>query len=250
MSADDYLRGIITRYSGNTTLTKSAVSDLQTVFNRWGGEFLLSATYSGSIAKGTAITLGSDADVFLSLKSTTPDTLEQIYETLFTAFSQAGLTPRKQNVSIGVTHRGYKIDLVPGKRQSQYGNEHSLFRKKAGTWTKTDISTHIRTVSGSGRLDEIRLAKIWKSLHNLDFPSFYLELAVIRALSGLRIRTLNNNLQTVFEYLSENIVGDVFIDPANTNNRISDDLNAFEKGIIANAARNSANSTTWTNVVW
>ncbi|MCG7952683.1 MAG: nucleotidyltransferase [Candidatus Thiodiazotropha endolucinida] len=250
MSADGYLRGIITKYSGNQTLAKAAAGDLQPVINRWGGDFLLGATFSGSIAKGTAITLGSDADVFLSLKSTTPNTLEQIYETLFTAFSQAGHAPRRQNVSIGVTHRGCKIDLVPGKRQSQYGNDHSLYRRKAGTWTKTDVSAHIRTVAASGRLDEIRLLKIWKHLHNLDFPSFYLELAAIRALSGLRIGTLNNNLQAVFDYLSDNIVGAVFIDPANTNNRISDDLNAFEKGLIANAARNAANSTTWSNVVW
>ncbi|MAY36592.1 MAG: nucleotidyltransferase [Spongiibacteraceae bacterium] len=250
MSANDYLRGVIAKYRGDSLRARSAASDLRPVIDQWGGAYLLGATFSGSIAKGTAISLGSDADVFLSLTSTTPNTLAQIYESLFTAFSQAGYAPRRQNVSIGVFHQGCKIDLVPGKRQSQYGNDHSLYRSKASTWTKTDVVAHVNKVANSGRLDEIRLIKIWKHLHNLEFPSFYLELAVIRALYGARAGSLNSNLQTIFEYLSGNIVSDIFIDPANSNNRISDDLSISEKLQISNNARASAKSTTWGTVVW
>ena len=147
MSANDYLRGVIAKYRGDSLRARSAASDLRPVIDQWGGAYLLGATFSGSIAKGTAISLGSDADVFLSLTSTTPNTLAQIYESLFTAFSQAGYAPRRQNVSIGVFHQGCKIDLVPGKRQSQYGNDHSLYRSKASTWTKTDVVAHVNKVA-------------------------------------------------------------------------------------------------------
>jgi hypothetical protein len=250
MSGEAYLRSVISNHAGNPTMARAAARELLPIIDRWGGSYLLSSTFSGSIAKGTSISLGSDADIFLSLSSITPDSLKDIHDSLFSVFLQSGYSPRLQNVSIGVSHNGYKIDLVPGRRQSQFGDDHSLYRRKDNSWTKTNISTHVRTIAQSNRLDEIRLAKIWKYRNNLDIPSFYLELAVLRALTGTRSGQLERNIQTVFEYLSSNFTSDVILDPANTNNRISDDLNAYEKSIIAHAASLAASSSTWRNVVW
>ena len=86
------------------------------------------------------------------------------------------------------------MDLVPGKLQQGSTTYHSLWRRKAQTWTQTNIGLHVSTVRNSGRVNEIRLMKIWRQCHGLDFPSFYLELAVIRALAGCQ-NNLESNVQ-------------------------------------------------------
>ena len=72
----------------------------------------------------------------------------------------------------------------------------------------------------SGRREEIRIIKLWRQQNALDFPSFYLELTVLDALSGKRIGDLANNVWSVFEYLQDNFARARVIDPANTNRSI------------------------------
>ena len=252
MTANSYLESILTKYSNtiNEAGAKKQVDALYPIIKQWAGGYLKEAIYSGSIAKGTAISIGTDADVFISLASTTPDTLEQIFNSLCSAFSQAGYQPRKQNVSIGLTVGGYKIDWVPGKRQSQYGYDHSLYKNKTSSWTKTNVKTHVSDVQNSNRIKEIKLTKIWRELHSLNFTSFYLELAVIDCLSGKSYSDLNGNFYEVLRFLSDNFINKKYLDPANTNNVISEDLSATEKYSIKSAASISMAKKTWGEIVW
>lgn len=249
MSPEVYLQGVIDKYSVNPLGAVIAGSPLLEIVKKWANTYLVKTSLSGSISKGTAISLCADADYFISLSSLTPNTLAEIHETLYDAVTNAGYVARKQNVSIGVNVNNLKIDLVPGKRQSQYGNDHSLYRRKANTWTKTNIDTHISTVRTSNRQSEIKLAKIWRELHGLDFPSFYLEMAVIAALKKGRIRQLGNNFWKVLEFFID-LPTQKYTDPANTNNIISDDLTLSEKKLVAAKAVISRNQQNWGTIVW
>ncbi len=250
MTADSYLESVITKYASNEAGVKNQVGAIYPIVQRWGGTFINESIYCGSIAKGTAISIGTDADVFISLTSTTPDTLEQIYNTLFNAFSQAGYTPRQQNVSIGITVGGYKIDWVPGKRQSQYGYDHSLYKRKANSWTKTNVKTHVSNVGGSNRLKEIKLAKIWRQLYGLNFPSFYLELAAIDCLGGRSYSDLSGNFWEILRFFRDEFPTKRYLDPSNTNNVISDDLKLTEKRKVQATANISRAKKTWQEIVW
>ena len=250
MTSDEYLNQVITKYLVNEESAKLQALAIRPVIQRWAVGFLMETIFSGSIAKGTAISLSTDADIFISLSSTTPNTLSEIYDTLFNAFAQTGHQPRKQNVSIRAISGGYKIDLVPGKRQSQYGYDHSIYKKKGNTWTKTNVKTHVTYVANSSRLKEIKLTKIWRELNNLDFPSFYLELAVIDHLSGCSYSDLSGNFWKVLGFLTDDFVDKEYIDPANTNNIISDDLTASEKQLIQSAAQESSRKKNWEQIVW
>lgn len=229
MTGDDYLNSIITKYSVNVTGAQRAGQTIYPVIERWSNSYLIKAEFSGSLSKGTAISLGTDADIFISMSSNTPGTLSDLYNTLYNAISQAGYAARKQNVSIGTTVNGYKIDLVPGRRQSQYGDDHCLYRSKANSWTQTNITTHINHVTSSNRIIEIKLAKIWRQLHHLEFPSFYLEMAVVDALKYARQGNTAANFLTVLEHFRDHLESSRYMDPANTNNVISDDLSAAKK---------------------
>jgi hypothetical protein len=222
---------------------------IRPVIEKWAGGYMIDMSASGSYAKGTANRSGTDLDLFISLRPDTAESLSAIHNTLVVALTRAGYQPRRQNVSVGITVYGYSVDLVPGKRQNWFCNDHSLYKRRGDSWTKTDISQHITKVKASGRQAEIRLTKLWRTQKGLEFPSFYLELAVIKALEGKVYTSLADNMRTVFTYLRDNITTARFIDPANTNNIISDDLNATEKKAIGGAAHAALVAPYWRDIV-
>ena len=250
MSSNDYLLGIINKYSVNTANAQNKANTIYPIVEKWGGNYIVKSFFSGSLSKGTAVSLGTDADIFISLSSSTPENLQKIYETLYTAFRHAGYSPRKQNVSIGIDVSGHKIDLVPGKRQDQYGNDHSIFRNKLSSWTKTNVNTHISYVKNSGRINEIKLAKIWKQLRKIDLSSFYLEMVVIEALKGFRSDNIETNFLKVLDFIKDELPYKRYVDPANSNNIISDELTNAEKKIISNKASESRSKSYWKDIVW
>jgi len=250
VGGDTYLRDLLMQHQVNAVGAQAAGNLLFPTLQRWGGSHLVKAEFSGSLAKGTAVSLSTDADIFLSLSSSTPGTLAEMYSSLFSAVRAAGLQARQQNVSIGTVVNGYSIDLVPGRRQSQFGNGHSLFRSKANSWTLTNITTQINLVAGSGRSEEIRVLKIWRTRHGLEMPSFYLELATLDALHNASVGDLAANVWRVLQHLRDNIQRARYVDPANTNNVISDDCTPSEKAAIAAKARQSLLKKTWSEVVW
>ena len=182
MTPDEYLNAILIREMVNTG-PFSPVRGVQTVLypllQRWAGNRLVNVHPSGSFMKGTANVSGTDIDLFISLSDQTNETLKEIYDKLFDFMKANGYPPTRQNVSINLRVNGYSVDLVPGKRQNSYSDNHSLYRRRADTWTKTNVLTHINHVATSGRQKEIRVLKLWRDQKRLDFPSFFLELVVI-----------------------------------------------------------------------
>lgn len=142
------------------------------------------------------------------------------------------------------------MDLVPAVHLGGNTEDHWLYVNKANRErTKTNVDTHINTVRNSGRINEIILTKIWRKNHNLDFPSFYLELAVIEALKYKR-SGLAEHFLAILDYLSTTFVSARFVDTANTNNIISDDLTDAEKKAIAIKAGQSRGQQSWGSIVW
>ena len=216
MTPDQYVESILAKYQvprGPTSPAERLVAVVAAPLRTWAGQQLNALEYSGSYAKETGVHGVSDVDVFISLKSDTTNTLKEIYNSLYSLAQRKEWSPRLQNVSIGVTVNGTRGDLVPGKVQSGYQNYHSLYLRKRDSWTQTNVSLHVDTVHNSDRLREIRAIKIWRMLHGLDFPSLYLELFVIDALSGRSRTSLADNvlhaLRTIGASLASTRVVDV-----------------------------------------
>ncbi|KOP79886.1 hypothetical protein AMS60_16180 [Bacillus sp. FJAT-21945] len=226
------------------------INPLTSLIREWAGDRLNNIYLSGSRSKNTAISLSSDLDLFISIKSDTDNTLRQIYESLNGFFKYKGYKTREQNVSIGIEIGGKKVDLVPAKKRPGNTNYHSLYLSKKGSWTQTNILEHIRIVKNSGRTTEIILLKIWRELHGLSFPSIYLELTVIEALKSKSKNNPSGNFLTVLQYLRDEFINKTFIDPANTNNVISDDLYKYEKEAIRKKANDSLSQQYWEDIIW
>jgi hypothetical protein len=252
MTADGYLQHILDRESvdtGRYSPVRGVHSVLDPIIRGWAGNRLLSMHPSGSFMKGTANKSGTDIDFFISLSEQTTETLKEIYDKLFNRMKKKVYPPTRQSVSINVWVNGYSADLVPGKRQNNYGDDHSLYRRKADTWTKTNVVAHISHVIRAGRLRESRIIKLWRNQKQLDFPSFYLELTVIDALSQQFSGTLSDNVWRVLQYLRDRFPIARVVDPANTNNIISDDLSVADRTRIKVAAEQTLRASNWSAVV-
>ncbi|MEM5433485.1 conserved protein of unknown function (plasmid) [Cupriavidus taiwanensis] len=249
--ADQYLAGLLHKYRVDAAQAQLVAEQLiYPSIAQWAGQYLAGVSYSGSMAKGTANTCSTDMDLFISLSPQTPETLQAIFGKLYQAAQGWGWNPRQQNVSIGVMVGGLSVDLVPGRQQPGYQHYHWLYHRRAGTWRQTNVQLHINTVQQSGRLDEIRLVKLWRHLAKLDFPSFYLELCVMEALRGRRVGNLAVNFSLALDWLRDQLVTRRVMDPANTNNCISEELTQAEKQAIARAAGVARAQPYYNNFVW
>jgi hypothetical protein len=251
MAADQYLIGILKREEvdyGFLSPVRLAANNFYPILKEWGAEYITDIRPSGSFAKGTANRSGTDIDLFISLSASVPYTLKEIYDSLFKWLNDKGYAPRRQNVSIGIRFEGYTIDFVPAKQQGFFSQDHSLYIRRSNTWTKTNVQHHINYVIASSRNLEIRLIKLWRDQHGLDFTSFYLELSVILALKGIN-NGLASNVWAVFIYLRDHFQTTRIVDPANSNNIVSDEMINVDKSKIKDAAIRALAATNWGQII-
>ncbi|MBU6500342.1 MAG: nucleotidyltransferase [Patescibacteria group bacterium] len=259
MTQDQYFDSILARHNPVPlgffgSPLNIAIDALTKEARAWGGHHISNIGLSGSYAKGTAISGQSDVDLFISLHHNVIQgnvTLKDVYESLYNYLKKYGA--QKQNVSLHIKHGNVEIDLVPAVRQNVLSSDHSLWSNRKQTWLKTNVLTHINTIKSSGRNKEIRATKIWRKLHGLDFPSLYLELSVIEALSNQYIFSFPSpadNFLKVLDYFQGSFLTAKVVDPANTNNAISDDLTFQEKQSIARQAKISRSQPNWSGIIW
>ena len=251
MPAELYARGVLGNHAspGSLVVAEMVIQRLMPSISAWANGHQIEVKPSGSVAKGTAVSGCSDVDILISVSSTASETLKQVYEKLFNRLTVDGFAPRRQNVSLGITIEGWKVDVVPAKRRPGWTTEHSLWSHKKQSWRQTDIHKHVEYITSSGRQDEIRLVKVWKKLHNLEFPSFPLEVAVIQSLAGHPYGTLANNFPRVLEYVRDKLPDIQLIDPTKPSNILSDELTTAEKALLASTARQHL-QLQWEQVVW
>jgi len=180
-----------------------------------------SITLAGSHAKGTDL-CDSDVDIFLRLSPGTPGTLSAMQASLANH-----VLGNIRNVSVRIMLEGRFIDLVPAR-------DNILWQARFNTWLKTNVAKQIRYVRDSGLIDEILALKIWRRRHALRFPSFLMELAVIHALKPNR--PIEEQFTSLLRFLATDFPTTRLLDPANSNNVVSDLLTDIEKLRIARTA--------------
>lgn len=260
MTAEEYLASILNKYAArNLTPHIQAIAQLHRSLIRWADNCYVQILTSGSQAKGTAIALASDVDYAISLTSNCNENkggLAAIYDSLHAHLAASYVNVRRQNVSVRVTVAGLEIDVTPARKQPNSQTDHWIYLSKTGTRQQTNIQKHISDVSQSGRLNEIKLIKIWREINGLEFPSIYLEYLLIdNILAGRRkdFEYLNSNCAYIFHQLSLTVGNPLsarLVDPANSNNVLSDLLTDREKKKISVQASKANAATFWRDVVW
>ena len=77
-----------------------------------------------------------------------------------------------------------------------------------------------------------------------------METLAIDALSGRYSSDTASNFSYLLRYIGDNIGSLRVVDPANSNNILSDDLTAGEKRILSTQAQKSLTEQYWEQIIW
>lgn len=257
-----YLLQVLQKYSPRDLISYSLqISQLKSILSTWANGCYINIIDSGSRAKGTAISIASDVDFLISLKSNCNEKnggLKSIYDSLYNKLKNDYPNARKQNVSVRIDLDNLEVDITPARKQSGNTNDHNLWISKLSTWKQTNIQKHISDVSNSGRTNEIKLLKIWRELNKLDFPSIYLEYLLINNILFNKPKSENSLANNFWHILSElakdssNPLYSRTVDPANSSNILSELLTDTEKNNIITKAKSVTTQVNqnWGNVIW
>ncbi|MBI5778908.1 MAG: nucleotidyltransferase [Planctomycetes bacterium] len=251
MTSQQYLEEILAKYN----LTENDISGIQKrrkeiedLLRYSYGSKISRVYYSGSYAKGTAINLKYDVDLCVYFKGDAFYTLQDMYNQVFA--SLRSLNPRKQIVSIRISNDKESVDIVPAREISNNSADANLFVTTTGSSIKTNIELHKDYVSKAKCRPIIKLMKIWKYRHSIHFKSFALELLIIKALDNSRTEDYGELMLQALRYTKENVELVKLIDPANSNNIVSDLITSSDKLTMKNNANASLEKTRWEDIVW
>jgi len=206
-----------------------------------------SIKYGGSKAKDTMIRESYDLDIICYFPNETDNSLKDIYDGVQNCLASKYLVDPKTS-ALRIMHidenkirTDYHIDVVPGKYTDESKSDAFLYLAKGENQRiKTNLDVHIEHISKSGCRDAIKLAKLWKTRNNIPIKTFVLELMVIQSLKNSQHKDdLEMSLTKLFNVLHEDVIAVQLIDPANTNNVVSDLLSESDRVLIASGAQNS-----------
>ena len=176
--------------------------------------------YGGSKAKGTLVKDAYDLDLvcyFPHDDTSAGDTLEDIYSNAAGVLEDAYIVYRKRSALriMGLGEVDFHIDVVPGRFTDDEKSDCFLHQEAGDKCRlKTNLDVHIAHVRDSGRLDAIRLLKVWKARRRLTVKQFAFELLAIKTLKGSR-RDLPGQLVEVLTAIRDAESALTVEDPAN-----------------------------------
>jgi hypothetical protein len=204
--------------------------------------------YAGSYGKKTVIREKYDLDIVMYWSCDCGYTLSDIYNAVGSELQKEWIAHPKTVAWTLPFDNGMNIDVVPGRAIDDTYRFANLYRRDVGTSLKTSIKVHIETIKDSGRRSAIRLMKLWKIRNNVPFKSFVLEQMTISGARSSSLSELEPQLIAALTYVRDSIETARIIDPANSNNIISDSIQPWEKSVIKLQAQTALDARTWNQV--
>lgn len=252
MTQQQYLEQILAKYNlGNSEVEpiKKKRAIIEEYLRSNYGAKIATFYYSGSYAKGTAINLKYDLDLCIYFQNNAFSSLADMYNDVYKILSKK-YPVKKQKVSIGITYGNDSIDIVPARKIDNNTNDANLFISTTDGQIKTNIPKHKDYISEAKCRPTIKLMKIWKVQHSIHFKSFALELLTIRALESCASNDLGDQVLHVLKFIIANVENVKLVDPANTNNIVSDLVDFSDKINMKNNAAASLTKTNWGDIIW
>jgi hypothetical protein len=206
--------------------------------------------YGGSFGKRTMIKARYDLDLVMYWPHTANYSIKGIYDAVGNVLKKRWKFVNCKTVAWELPFEGgFHIDVVPGRALDWQYYEANLHRTDRGTTLKTSLKKHIDTVRTSGRADAMRLMKLWSVRKQVPFKkTFLLELMTIEGCKWKQTNDLGGQVIGALTYVRDNILTCNVLDPANSNNSLSDDLDANVRAAIYHRAVEAIKATYWSEV--
>lgn len=243
-----FLKKALDNYMDDDNMSlHTKAQEIQLLINSEFGALLSEyPSLNGSIVKGTDI-YSSDIDIHVRFnkKSGRIEDMINIVETFFRErFEDKQLSKiRRQNHSIGLffetNGKEERIDIVPMREIDNGRGDTYIYSTKSNGIRKTNAQKQIGALELTNKQKQIiKLLKGWKIDNGLRLPSILIEYIVKKAFSQKAVpRGLDKTLLFVVEFIANNITSMRIVDPANSNNVISDSLSYDEKAGIQSFCR-------------
>ena len=207
--------------------------------------------YAGSYGKHTIIKQRYDLDLVIYWPHDCSFKIKDIYDAVGSTLKKNWKYVNSKTVCWELPFEGgFHIDVVPGRALDAKYYEANLHRTDTGTTLKTSLKKHIDAVRGSGRLDAIRLMKLWKERRGVPFrKSFLLEVMTIEGCKGTSATDHGAQLGATLRHIRDTIESCSVKDPANTANSLSDDLDKNARAKIKAAADAALKAQYWSEVL-
>jgi len=200
---------------------------------------------AGSFKKDTMIRQHYDLDMFIIWTPGFMPLKDLFYEVEY-ALNSKWKRIEKKRVGWRVPYENeFHVDVIPtvqDNHESEYSYLYNCYEKKK---LKTSMRIHIEEIEKYNRREVIKLLKLWKYRRNVPIKTFLLEIITHLACYNATRQSLSVQLENVFEYIANNIVDNIFYDPANKNNIISEDLTLQEKYEIRDKAYKALKRKYW-----
>lgn len=204
--------------------------------------------YAGSHEKGTMIRDNYDLDIVCYFPDTDTRSLKEIRKDISSHLKSKYLIEEKASAErisdlIGVSvPSGYHIDVVPGRFIEGTNDVFLHVAHGEKERIQTNLKTHINHIANSGCVPIIRLVKVWANRNRLNIKTFILELFVVEILSGSQNKSnLRESFLKVMEAMKDKFGNVQLVDPANTNNIVSQSINSSDKIMVNSAGEKAFN---------
>lgn len=205
--------------------------------------------YGGSYGKDTLVKASYDLDIVMYFPNSDYRSVGDLYNSVHQSLNRSGYTVVPKNVALRLPYQGnYHIDVVPGKARDDSFVYATLYKREENSTRQTSIKVHIDSVRKSNARNIIKLMKLWKLRHNLDWMSFAIEQTVIRALDGQSVSDYGNAMWKVFQFIRDNISNLRLVDPANSANII--EMSPLLRQQLRSEAMASLSSSDWKYIIW
>lgn len=248
-SRSAYLRFVLKRQdSGNFRsdyLYQQKGRELKGLLVEKFGDRIYPPETSGSIRKGTGVGEAADMDIIVPFRKTEGGP-GLVYEEVYAFFE--GLQDeddfirhvrrQRKSIGVGLELEGADLwfDIVPGIEVNDFLQDKELKLFVAALYYREEpdeISTNVhkqeRYLIGNEKVREvIRLLKVMRDTHRIDVSSYFIQCAsevAFHKLESQLPRTLFDRLMMVLKYLGKVIPDLRLVDPGNTSNIVSEELN-------------------------
>ena len=255
MTGHEYLKGLLASQNlsdEQTDYLQNLRQEIEAVLRDEYGHYPR-IYYGGSYGKDTIIRESFDLDLIIYFPHTTNCSLENIYHSVHQTLRNANYRIQPKNVSLQVQvscpwQFGFHVDVVPGRAKNKTYKSAYLYKNNENCRMLTSLKHHIYTVRNSKCRPLIKLMKLWRIRHKLQWKTFALEQTVIRALKGSRKHNYERCLFKVFEFIADELTQTLLVDPANRHNII--ELPYLTQHYLKNAAETSLNAQSWDRIIW
>ncbi|MCK6533073.1 MAG: nucleotidyltransferase [Polyangiaceae bacterium] len=199
--------------------------------------------YGGSKSKGTMIKEAYDLDVICYFPRDDDDaggTLESIFENVKKSLAKKYIVvPKTSAIRLqGQNYQDFHVDVVPGRFVDD-NKEDAFLHRTTGEKKrlKTNLDLHIEHVKDSGVVSSIRLVKLWRIRRGLSIKHFALELLTIEVLKGKKSKSVDAQLEYLWQKLRDEVESIKIEDPANpSGNDLAELLNDAVRQELSTAA--------------